>query len=85
MPGCSGADCTSQEKHGLRLTEIALRWVEHHSVLGPGDGIIVGASSIAQLEQNLDDGEKGPLPEEVVAALDEARQIVGAEASMYWR
>lgn len=73
------------EKHGLRLTEIALRWVEHHSALGPEDGIILGASSIAQLEQNCQDAEKGPLPEEVVQALDQARLIVGAEAPTYWR
>ena len=44
-----------QAKNNLRLTEIALRWVQHHSVLGPGDGIILGASSAAQLEQNIDD------------------------------
>ncbi|KAI1795943.1 Aldo/keto reductase [Ganoderma leucocontextum] len=76
-------------KHQLRLTEIALRWVQHHSVLTPQDGVILGASSVAQLEQNLQDseklGEKGPLPEDVVKALDEARLIVGASAPTYWR
>ncbi|PIL23923.1 hypothetical protein GSI_13674 [Ganoderma sinense ZZ0214-1] len=73
------------EKHQLRLTEIALRWVQHHSVLTPQDGVILGASSVAQLEQNLEDSEKGPLPKEVVKALDEARLIVGASAPTYWR
>ncbi|KAI0670451.1 Aldo/keto reductase [Trametes maxima] len=73
------------EKHQLRLTEIALRWVQHHSVLTPEDGIILGASSAAQLKQNLEDSEKGPLPEEVVKALDEARLIVGANVPTYWR
>ncbi|EJF65791.1 Aldo/keto reductase [Dichomitus squalens LYAD-421 SS1] len=73
------------EKYQLRLTEIALRWVQHHSVLTPQDGIILGASSAAQLRQNLQDSEKGPLPEEVVKALDEARLIVGASAPTYWR
>ena len=74
-----------QEKHQLRLTEIALRWLQHHSVLTPQDGIILGASSAAQLQQNLEDSEKGPLPDEVVKALDEARLIVGASAPTYWR
>ncbi|KAE8369678.1 NADP-dependent oxidoreductase domain-containing protein [Aspergillus caelatus] len=37
-----------------------------------GDAVIVGASSAAQLEQNLTDMEKGPLPEEMVEALDVA-------------
>ncbi|KAJ8487033.1 hypothetical protein ONZ51_g4431 [Trametes cubensis] len=73
------------EKHQLRLTEIALRWCQHHSALAPEDGIILGASSAAQLEQNLQDCEKGPLPEEILKALDEARLIVGAEAPTYWR
>ncbi|KAH9901315.1 Aldo/keto reductase [Cubamyces lactineus] len=73
------------EKHELRLTEIALRWCQHHSALLPEDGIILGASSAAQLEQNLQDCEKRPLPEEILKALDEARLIVGAEAPTYWR
>ncbi len=74
-----------QEKHQLRLTEIALRWCQHHSALTPEDGIILGASSVAQLKQNLKDSEKGPLPEDILKALDEARLIVGASAPTYWR
>ncbi|KAL1947780.1 hypothetical protein VTO73DRAFT_13504 [Trametes versicolor] len=73
------------EKHQLRLTEIALRWCQHHSALTPEDGIILGASSAAQLKQNLEDSEKGPLPEDILKALDEARLIVGASAPTYWR
>lgn len=74
-----------QEKHNLRLTEIALRWLQHHSALTPEDGVILGASSAAQLEQNCTDSEKSPLPEDVVAAVDEAAKIVGADAPPYWR
>lgn len=37
-----------------------------------GDAIIVGASSPAQLESNLVDMEKGPLPEKMVEALEAA-------------
>ncbi|KAH7905774.1 NADP-dependent oxidoreductase domain-containing protein [Hygrophoropsis aurantiaca] len=75
------------DKHGLRLTEIALRWCQHHSALISSDGIILGASSAAQLEQNCADSEKGPLPEEVVQVLDEACRIVKAHGSVptYWR
>jgi len=73
------------EEHKLRLTEIALRWCQHHSILTPEDGIILGASSAEQLEQNIVDSEKGPLPEEVVKALDEARNLVGLDVSTYWR
>lgn len=67
------------------MTEIALRWVQHHSVLNPEDGIIVGASSAAQLEENCVNSEKGPLPAEVVDALDEAYKAVGFDAPTYWR
>ncbi|KAL0946948.1 hypothetical protein HGRIS_013107 [Hohenbuehelia grisea] len=75
------------EKHNLRLTEIALRWCQHHSILTPEDGVILGASSAAQLEQNCQDSAKGPLPDDVVDALDEACRVVIAHGStpLYWR
>jgi len=62
------------EKHNLTLLEVALRWIIHHSELDykGGDGVIIGCSSLAQLESNLKDFEKGPLPEDVTAALDVA-------------
>jgi len=66
---------------------MAFRWLQHHSALTPTDGIIIGASSKAQLEQNAEDCLKGPLEEDVVRALDEARRIVVAHGSAptYWR
>ncbi|KAG8765891.1 hypothetical protein FRC12_007223 [Ceratobasidium sp. 428] len=71
--------------HNLRLTEIALRWCQHHSALTPDDGVILGASSAAQLEQNCVDSAKGPLPDEVVSALDAAWDKVGVDCPPYWR
>lgn len=60
------------KKYGLTEAECALRWLNHHSVMRKelGDAIIVGASSARQLEENLLDLEKGPLPEEMVQALE---------------
>ncbi|KAF9069682.1 Aldo/keto reductase [Rhodocollybia butyracea] len=74
-------------EHELRLTEIALRWCQHHSVLTPEDGIIIGASSPNQVEQNCKDSIKGPLPDAVLIALDEAHRIVisSGSAPLYWR
>ena len=72
---------------GLSMVEVALRWVVHHSALkikGGNDGILTGASSLAQLESNLTDLEKGPLPETVVAALDDAWHTAKADAPPYW-
>ncbi|KAJ7219225.1 Aldo/keto reductase [Mycena pura] len=72
-------------QHNLRLTEIALRWCQHHSVLGPADGVILGASSAGQLKQNCEDSAASPLPDAVVAALDEAWDISRGTSSTYWR
>jgi aflatoxin B1 aldehyde reductase len=74
-------------KHNLTMVETALRWMVHHSQLkvkDGNDGIIIGVSSIAQLENNLDNLEKGPLPEEVVQALDQAWMISKTQSVVYW-
>ncbi|KAJ7486207.1 NADP-dependent oxidoreductase domain-containing protein [Mycena galericulata] len=55
---------------GVSKVEVSLRWVCFHSALGSGDGVILGASSPAQLVQNVVGIRNGPLPEEVVAAVD---------------
>ncbi|KAL5335477.1 Aldo/keto reductase [Aspergillus crustosus] len=72
--------------HGLTLGEVALRWLKHHSQLsqGPGDAIIVGASSVKHIGENLNDLEKGALPEEVVRAIEEAWPLVKGSAPKYW-
>lgn len=75
------------EKHNLTLIETALRWCLHHSALkikDGNDGIIIGVSNFGQLEGNLKDIEKGPLPEEVVKTLDEAWLICKPTAPNYW-
>ncbi|KAK3307841.1 NADP-dependent oxidoreductase domain-containing protein [Chaetomium strumarium] len=75
------------EKAGLTMIETALRWVVHHSALkvtDGNDGVIVGVSSVQQLDQNLTDLEKGPLPEEVVKALDEAWALSKVDTVVYW-
>ncbi|CAF3088080.1 unnamed protein product [Rotaria socialis] len=75
------------EKYGLTLAETAFRWLVHHSKLRSfdGDGIIIGASSVEQLNSNLKDLQKGPLPDEVLQALDEAWHCTRAVAKTYWR
>lgn len=51
---------------------------------GERDGVIIGVSSLAQLEGNLKDLEKGPLPQEVVDALDDAWMITKPTTPNYW-
>ena len=76
------------KEEGLTLVAVAIRWLVHHSALqiadGGPDGLILGVSSLAQLEQNLDAMEAGPLPESVVKALDEAWRVAKPEAADYW-
>src|SRR5689334_2699374 len=73
------------QKHGLTEAECGLRWMAHHSVLKRElkDAIIVGASSTKQLEQNLLDLEKGPLPDDVVQALNDGWTIISGTYK-YW-
>jgi aflatoxin B1 aldehyde reductase len=75
------------QNHNLTLIETALRWCVHHSSLkvkDGNDGVLVGVSSLKQLEGNLRDLEKGPLPEEVVQVLDQAWLINKGTALRYW-
>jgi aflatoxin B1 aldehyde reductase len=74
------------EAYKLTVPEVALRWISHHSCLSrkTGDAVIIGASSAKHTEQNLLDLEKGPLPDEVVKALDDAWLSVKAISANYW-
>jgi len=89
-------------KHGLTMTEIALRWISHHSMLKReyNDAVIIGASSLKHVRENLEDLEKGPLreliqkdcttnltpcvAEEVVAVLDEVWLEAKPHAAAYF-
>ena len=58
------------QKHEVALSEVCLRWLVHHSALSRGDGIILGAKTINQLEGNVRDCRKGPLNDELVRAVE---------------
>jgi len=53
---------------GRSLISLSLNWLLHHTL---SDVVILGASSLAQLNENLDAGEEGPLPEGILKACDE--------------
>lgn len=53
----------------LNPGDVSLRWLAYHSALGHGDGIIVGASKISQIEDSVKAISAGPLS-------DELRQVV---------
>jgi aflatoxin B1 aldehyde reductase len=60
------------EARGISGHEVALRWVLHHSALdaSKGDAMIIGASSMKQLEENLRICEQGRLPDELLQLLE---------------
>ncbi|KAL4884452.1 NADP-dependent oxidoreductase domain-containing protein [Aspergillus karnatakaensis] len=75
-------------KHSLTMAECAYRWLRHHSQLRMGadgsDGVVIGVSNMIQLKGNLHDLEKGPLPDEVVMAYDQAWALTKSSAPVYW-
>ena len=58
---------------GISKAALAYRWITYHSTLSAkvGDGIIIGASKPAQLEETLTVVEDGPLDEKTVRRVDE--------------
>jgi aflatoxin B1 aldehyde reductase len=71
--------CKICEETGTNSTEVSLRWIVHHSVLGEGDGIILGASRIDQLKGNVEMCGKGPLDGEMVPTAEELWETVKDE------
>jgi aflatoxin B1 aldehyde reductase len=70
---------------GVTLKEAALRWVMCHSALGEADGVILGASSLGQMEENLRACRGGPLSEAVVAEFERAwKRFSAAGYSKYY-
>lgn len=57
--------------HKLTLAGVSLRWLMYHSMLGEGDGIILGGSKFDQIASNVADIAKGLLEKVVVKALNE--------------
>ncbi|EHK22980.1 uncharacterized protein TRIVIDRAFT_60202 [Trichoderma virens Gv29-8] len=76
------------EANNLSLVEVAFRWLLHHSQLKLGaagnDGLLIGVSSYDQLKSNLELVKQGPLPDDVIQALDAAWMGVKPVAANYW-
>jgi len=67
---------------GRSLISLSLNWLLHHTV---SDVVILGASSMAQLNENLAASEEDPLPEEVVKACDEVWKDLRGPIPVYNR
>ncbi|MEZ4242095.1 MAG: aldo/keto reductase, partial [Myxococcota bacterium] len=62
---------------GLPADEVWLRWVAWHPAV---DAAIAGTTSAARLRHNAAIVARGPLPADVLAAIDAAQQAAGAAA-----
>ena len=67
---------------GIPLHELALRWIKHQPLV---DTVLLGASSVDQLAQNLRAMQKSPLDDEVHAGIDGVWERLGGVAPRYWR
>jgi|GEM_PF-34572 len=61
------------ETHRIPMAEASIRWIMHHSLLDSAfnDGVILGASSMEQLNMNLKAADSPPLPYDVVDAFEQ--------------
>ena len=59
--------------------------MKHHAGLEAKDGIILGASNVHHLRENLEDLTKGPLPQSMLDAFEEAWEKVKATSPAYFR
>ena len=76
------------DKEGMPMVEATYRWLLCHSVLEEQDGVLLGASSLTQLQQNLDSckaAEKGPLSANILEAFEGAWKLTEEGAFPYWR
>ncbi|XP_062842301.1 aflatoxin B1 aldehyde reductase member 3 [Trichomycterus rosablanca] len=69
------------------LTSAAIRWLYHHSQLKGelGDGVIIGMSTMEQLQENLAAVNEGPLKQEVVDAFKCGWNLVAHDCPNYFR
>lgn len=73
------------EKNGIGLEEASLRWLQYHSILTEIDGITISSSSTQQLENKILHCTKGPLPNEIVEAMEKAWLSVKQNGPLYRR
>ena len=68
--------------NAITLVELSLRWLIGQRAVG---AILLGASSVEQLQFNIRVAQEGPLPAEVVAACDDVGKMLRGPMSSYNR
>jgi aryl-alcohol dehydrogenase-like predicted oxidoreductase len=71
------------ERYGVSLLSASLRWLAYHSRLDSSDAIVLGASSWRDLEERVEELAKGPLPDGLVATMDEVGEFLGFSRTLH--
>ncbi|XP_044173576.1 aflatoxin B1 aldehyde reductase member 2-like isoform X2 [Acropora millepora] len=71
----------------VSLVDASIRWMYHHSKMdgANGDAVIIGASSVKHLRENLESTKQGPLHEDVVKIFEEAWGEIKGDCPLYFR
>ena len=77
-----GQLATIAQSYGRSLVSLALNWLLHHASV---DVLILGASSLKQLENNLRAIEEGPFPSDIISSVNAVWKKVRAVAPQYNR
>ena len=74
------------ERHGITSVEATYRWLAYHSMLNAerGDAILIGASKLRHLEQNMAAVQAGPLPADVIEAFEAAWTVTRGDSPDYF-
>lgn len=77
---------TAAEKENMTTVEAAYRWLAYHSMLDGkrGDAILIGASKLNHLIQNMETVKAGSLPESVVEAFEQAWSVTKEDSPDYY-
>ena len=76
----------ASEKNGITIVEATYRWLAYHSMLSGerGDAVIIGASKLDHLKQNMDAVKAGALPTDVVEAFEKAWHLTKGDSPEYF-
>lgn len=75
------------DAENIPMAEAAYRWLVNHSMMRSelGDGILLGASRIEQMNQNMIAATKGYLPQSILDAMDAAWEIAKPDSPAYFK
>ena len=74
------------DRAGITTIEATYRYLAYHSMLSGerGDAILIGASKLHHLRQNMETVKAGPLPDEVVEAFEQAWNMTRGDSPEYF-